>query len=250
MSPSRRSSLALLSALWLPLLACGSSGSTAAIAGFGVSTTGGGGAVGGSGSAGRLANGGATTGGSSAGGSAAGEGTSGSGGGGVTGTGSTAPIATMLEGSLAFEPAFLGEFYGLLPDGGPDLSNLDCRISDGLALAQDCDTPRGPSNITLIGRHILDLYVTSAAQLDLGNATVSAYAPSADGGAFATIDLTLLSVDGGRAVITASSGTVTYEANAQGMSGQFTAYFLLGDGDGGTLSGTFGAPYCALLGGY
>ncbi len=58
---------------------------------------------------------------------------------------------------------FAGEFFGLLPDGGPDLSNLDCRISDGTDLGALCSPALSPDadGGVIISRSVLDIYVTS-----------------------------------------------------------------------------------------
>jgi hypothetical protein len=159
----------------------------------------------------------------------------------------------MLSGPLAFDPSFAGEFYGSFPDGGPDLSNLDCRISDGTDLGQLCKPPRplDSDGGTAPSQEILDIYVTSVwgESLSEGVAEV-AQAYAEDGGVFATIDLTYLFSDGGWDFERAVSGQVTYQASALGMSGHFQAVFPGYEDGGGTLEGRFLAGYCGSLNGY
>jgi hypothetical protein len=158
----------------------------------------------------------------------------------------------MLRGPLAFDPSFTGEFYGSLPDGGPDLSNLDCRISDGTDLGQLCSPePLDSDGGVTTSHEILDIYVTSVSgeSLSEGVAEVDlAYAE--DGGVFATIDLTYLFSDGGWDFERALSGQVTYRATALGMSGHFQAFFPGYEDGGGILNGRFGAEHCGSLSGY
>jgi len=182
---------------------------------------------------------------------------SGSGGGSTSGgsrtsdfaTGGQVQAPTTLSGDLAFDPSFSGEFYGSLPDGGPDLSNLDCRISDGTDLGQLCSPPRplGSDGGPTIARQILDIYVTSLSGAALNEGTAEVSLPfAADGGVFATIELTLCS-DGGWDFERALSGQVTYQVSMQGMSGEFQALFPGYADGGGSLEGTFGAAYCGSL---
>jgi hypothetical protein len=160
---------------------------------------------------------------------------------------------TTLSGDLAFGVSFSGEFYGSLPDGGPDLSNLDCRISDGTDLGQLCSPAQplgsdgGPPGGSVTSRQILDVYVTSISGTALSEGTAEVSLPfAADGGVFATIELTLCS-DGGWDFERALSGQVTYQVSSAGMSGQFQALFPGYADGGGTLDGTFGAAYCGSL---
>ena len=217
----------------------------------------------------------ATTGGRSNGSSGSGtfgaSGAAGSGSSGTSGNGSSPASGTSLTGALAFTPTFSGEFYGLYPDGGADLSNLDCRIADGTDLASECVSallsPDAGANAEPDGgsggsggaqsRHILDIFVTSTEDVALasGNAAVTASSDVLiDAGAFATIELTLLRDDDGGPVggqvLSAYEGSVAYQATPAGMTGTFSASFVLWDGGLGTVSGTFGADYCAPLDGY
>jgi len=176
----------------------------------------------------------------------------GSGGGATVGGGSTGEpeqLGVTLSGDLAFPVAFAGEFYGSLPDGGADLSNLDCRISDGTDLGQLC-TPMLPLSSdggTATSWQIIDIYVTSvsATRLTQGMADVST--PYSDGGVFATIELTLCPDGGSWDFERALYGQVVYQATASGMFGQFHAVFPGYPDGGGVLDGTFGAGYCGPL---
>jgi hypothetical protein len=175
---------------------------------------------------------------------------SGSGSGGNYGIGSAT-----LDGSLAFTPDFQGEFYGLLPDGGADLTNLDCRISNGFDLWQACGStvtvPATPDGGEALSNEVLDIYVTSADDFPLstGDADI-ANSWGADGGTYATIQLTTLVPNGNPSVLIAVTGDVSYQASPSGMSGTFNAVFELSDGGTGTLSGAFGASSCNSLTGY
>lgn len=169
------------------------------------------------------------------------------------GTGSTtgALPTTQLRGEHGFDAGFVGELYGLLPDGGPDLSNLDCRISDGTDQAAACDerpTARGTPSHTIV-----DLFVSNASgnPLSQGTAYVEP-ASAADGGDFATIEVTLIAGDGGSIVLQASSGFIVYQVSATETFGEFSAFLPIPDGGGAQseLDGRFGATYCGTLGGY
>lgn len=161
--------------------------------------------------------------------------------------------AAALSGSLAFTPLFVGEFYGLLPDGGADLSNLDCRISDGLDLWSECGLPTAGLDAGLLASNqILDIYVTSADGTPMNTGSDSVVGTTdglgGDAGGFATIELSWLQ-NGQRQVFEAVQGNVVFQATPQGMAGEFTAVFDL-DGGPGTLSGSFAANFCASLNGY
>jgi hypothetical protein len=177
-------------------------------------------------------------------------------GGGVTtsgGTGSTSgisvPLGATLTGPLAFPASFVGEFYGQLPDGGPDLSNLDCLISDGDDMGALCAPPKDLDGGATSSHRILNVFVTSvdATPLGKGTAEVMQYYDTDDAGVFATIELTYLGADGGLRTELALSGQVAYTVDSNGMSGQFEALFPDVADAGGTLGGTFGASYCGLL---
>ncbi len=241
-------------ALVAALAGCGSAASmnAASLSGVGgssgqsSSTSGGGAGL--NGSTGTTTTSGSSNGSGSLGGSSSG-GSSG------RGSGTTlTPSSATVSGSLAFEPAFEGEFYGLLPDGGADLTNVDCRIADGFDLWQACGVnqaaPLAPDGGATASREILDIYVTSLdnSSLTTGDAPITPTWGS-DGGVYATIELTTL-LNGNRGVLTAIDGDVSYEISPDGMSGAFNADFPLPDGGTATLSGAFGATYCNSLAGY
>jgi hypothetical protein len=228
--------LAALSAL---LIGCSSAASVS-----GSTTTGEG-----STTAGSTATSAGNTGSGTGGGSTSG-GISGSTTGGTTGPGM---FPNAVNGPLGFQVVFAGLLYDDIPDAGPDLTNVDVRLTDGVesfalcpfdgagdAGLADGGTP-GPS------QNAVDIYLINAAPVSTLGGNYSLVA--SDGGPYAVIYRSQRDLDSGLFfTLTASDGTVQCEGAAGGVAGSFQATFSL-DGGGVTLIGTFNVPYCGAISG-
>jgi hypothetical protein len=192
--------------------------------------------------------------GSTSSGTASGGGTTGGSSGGTTGgttggesgtTGSSGTDAGFLtnavNGPLGFDVVFAGLLYNAIPDAGPDLSNVDVRLTDGPEAFALCPFPDDGG----VSWNAVDIYLINGTPESSLGGTYS-LVPT-DAGPYAVIYRSRRDLDSGLLVTyTAREGSVQCVGSAAGVAGTFSASFHE-DAGNFAMSGSFNVPYCGSL---
>ncbi len=191
--------------------------------------------------------GGATIGGGTSGGGATTGGTVGGGtnGGPTGGNASTGDGGNAVNGPFGFKVAFAGLLYDTTHAGAPDLSVVDCRLTDGVDQFALCGIDGGPGAPS---ENAVDIYLFNPGSVTSLGGTY-AIGPPSDGGPYATLYRSQRDLDAGLLfTLIANQGTVQCVDLDGGVAGTFQATFDL-DGGYSSISGTFDVPYCGPIAG-
>jgi hypothetical protein len=148
-----------------------------------------------------------------------------------------------VNGPFGFKVAFGGLLYNTTHSGQPDLSVVDCRLTDGVDQFAICGIDGGPGPLS---ESSLDIYLFNPGQVSSLTGTYSIGTPS-DAGPYAILYRTQRDPDAGVLfTLQANQGTVQCVGLDAGAEGSFQATFDL-DGSYSTISGTFDVPYCGPI---
>jgi hypothetical protein len=149
-----------------------------------------------------------------------------------------------VNGPFGFKVAFAGLLYNMTHAGQPDLSVVDCRLTDGVDQYAICGTDGGPGPAS---QSSVDIYLFNPGGASSLTGTYPITAPTDAGLPYAILYRTQRDPDAGVLfTLQANQGTVQCIDLDGGAAGNFQAAFDL-DGSYTTISGTFDVPYCGPI---
>jgi hypothetical protein len=224
-------------ALTLILGACASSSSVAGVTATGTTSGVATGATSGGGTTG------ATSGGGTTGGITGGTIGGGTNGGSTSGSGDAGSLGNTVNGPYGFKVAFAGLLYDMNHSGQPDLTVVDCRLTDGVDQFSNCGIDGGPGPAS---ENAVDLYLFNMPPVSSLTGTYT-IGPPTDAGPYATLYRTQRDLDAGLLyTLQANQGMLQCLGWDAGATGTFQATFDL-DGSYSSISGTFDVPYCGPI---